>query len=44
MTKLPYREGDLYALPLRDSGFGIDLVARSAPPGRTLFGFFSRLL
>ena len=42
MTKLPYREGDLFALPLRDSGFGIGLVARSAPRGRILFGFVFR--
>jgi hypothetical protein len=40
MKKLPYREGDLFALPLRDHGYAIGLVARCGPRGRVLFGYF----
>lgn len=37
---LPYTEGDWFALPLRDSGHAIGLIARAAPSGRVLFGYF----
>jgi hypothetical protein len=40
MRKLPYRKGDLFALPLRDHGYAVGLVARSGPRGRVLFGYF----
>lgn len=40
MKKLPYREGDLFAVPLRDHGYAVGLVARSGPHGRVLFGYF----
>ncbi|MBZ9722125.1 MULTISPECIES: Imm26 family immunity protein [unclassified Mesorhizobium] len=36
MAKLPYREGTLFAVPLRRGGYVIGLVARSAPRGRII--------
>jgi hypothetical protein len=38
--KLPYREGDWFTVPLRKGGLATGLVARSAPKGRVLFGYF----
>ena len=40
MKKRPYREGDLFALPLRDRGYAVGLVARSGPRRGVLFGYF----
>jgi Immunity protein 26 len=40
-VKLPYREGDWIAVPLRDSsGFGVGRIVRVAPGGRVLLGYF----
>jgi hypothetical protein len=41
MTKLPYREGDWIAVPLRDdTGYGVGRIARVAPGARVLVGYF----
>jgi hypothetical protein len=41
MTRLPYFEGDFIAIPLRDgSGYGVGRIARMAPGGRLLVGYF----
>lgn len=39
MPKTNYREGDWFALPLREGGFGIGVVARTNPDG-VLLGYF----
>lgn len=39
MAKVKYREGDWFAVPLRDNGFAVGLVAR-ANPGGVLLGYF----
>ena len=39
-TALQYREGDFFAVPLREGGFATGLVARSGPKGRVLLGYF----
>lgn len=38
--KLPYSEGDVFAVPLRDGGYGIGLVARMNGKGAVLGYFF----
>jgi hypothetical protein len=38
--KVPYREGTWFAVPLRDSGFGVGVVARSTKQGCLLCYFF----
>jgi hypothetical protein len=38
--KLPYREGNWFLVPLRSEGFALGLIARSAPKGKVLFGYF----
>jgi hypothetical protein len=38
--KLPYREGDVFAVPLRDGGYGIGVVARMDGRGIVLGYFF----
>lgn len=38
--KLPYQEGDWFAVPLREEGYAVGLVARSSPGGKVLFGYF----
>jgi len=38
--KLPYEEGTAFAVPLRDGGFGVGVVARIAPKGKLLLGYF----
>ena len=38
--RLPYREGDCFAVPLREGGFGVGVVARMSPRGKILFGCF----
>jgi hypothetical protein len=40
MKKLPYKEGDVFAVPLGDGSFGIGLVARAPKRGRILLGYF----
>ena len=37
---LPYSEGTLFAIPLRNGGFARGIVARAAPEGAVLYGFF----
>jgi hypothetical protein len=39
MAKVKYREGVWFAVPLRDGGFAVGLVAR-ANPGGVLLGYF----
>jgi Immunity protein 26 len=39
MAKVNYREGDLFAVPLRDGGFATGVVAR-ANPKAALLGYF----
>jgi len=39
MAKVTYREGDWFAVPLRDGGFAVGLIAR-ANPGGVLLGYF----
>jgi Immunity protein 26 len=39
MAKVKYREGDWFAVPLRDGGFAVGLIAR-ANPGGVLLGYF----
>ncbi|UWU66368.1 immunity 26/phosphotriesterase HocA family protein [Bradyrhizobium sp. NC92] len=38
--KLPYEEGSVFALPLRNGGFARGVVARSPRRGRVLLGYF----
>ncbi|CAN7559747.1 Imm26 family immunity protein [Rhizobium sp. LjRoot254] len=41
MARVPYKEGDLFAVPLRSEGYGIGIVARAAKYGGTfIFGYF----
>jgi Immunity protein 26 len=40
MSRLPYREGDVFAVPLRGRGFALGVVARSPKRGRILLGYF----
>lgn len=39
MVKVKYGEGDWFAVPLRDGGFAVGIVAR-ANPGGVLLGYF----
>lgn len=39
MAKVKYREGDWFAVPLRDGGYGVGLIARANPAG-VLVGYF----
>ncbi|MGH9822314.1 MAG: Imm26 family immunity protein [Blastocatellia bacterium] len=38
--KLPYVEGDWFAVPLDDQGYALGMIARARPRGRMLFGYF----
>lgn len=38
--KLPYKEGDWIAIPLKNSGYAIGLIARPQRKGRILLGYF----
>jgi len=38
--KLPYSEGSVFVVPLGDGGFARGVVARMAPKGRILIGYF----
>lgn len=40
MSRLPYQEGTWFVVPLRDGGFAVGVVARMAPRGRVLLGYF----
>lgn len=41
MTKnIPYAEGTVFTVPLRNGGFARGVVARAAPDGKVLFGHF----
>jgi hypothetical protein len=37
---LPYAEGTVFTLPLREGGFARGIVARAAPEGAVLYGYF----
>ncbi len=39
MPKVKYAEGDWFAVPLRDGGFGVGVIARANPDG-VLLGYF----
>lgn len=38
--KLPYKEGTWFTLPLRDTGFGVGVVARATNKGKILLCYF----
>lgn len=40
MKSLPYREGALFAVPLRNGGFSLGVVARMAPKGKIILAYF----
>lgn len=40
MTKLPYSEGSIFLVPLEGGGYARGVVARLAPKGKILFGYF----
>ena len=40
MRKLPYREGDIFAVSLTDGKFALGVVARAPKGGRVLLGYF----
>lgn len=40
MPKVSYREGDWVAVPLRDGGYAVGLIARANPKGALLGYFF----
>ncbi len=40
MKKLPYKEGDWFAVPLGNDRYGVGVIARAAPRGRILLGYF----
>jgi Immunity protein 26 len=40
MEKVHHREGDWFAVPLRDGGFGVGVIARANPKGALLGYFF----
>lgn len=42
MKKLPYKEGDVFAVPLLDKRFALGVVARSPRLGKVLLGYFFR--
>ena len=42
MKKLPYREGDVFAVPLRSGGYSVGVVARAPKQGKVLLGYFFR--
>jgi len=39
MKKLPYREGSWFAVPLRERGYAIGVIARVAPGGRIILAY-----
>jgi hypothetical protein len=40
MKKLPYKEGDIFAVPLKGGGYGWGVVARHSPGGKIVLGYF----
>ena len=38
--KLPYSEGSVFLVPLRNGGYARGVVARATPKGKGLFGYF----
>jgi hypothetical protein len=40
MKKLPYSEGSVFLVPLEGGGYARGVVARSAPKGKVLLGYF----
>jgi Immunity protein 26 len=40
MPRLPYREGDWFAVPLASGGYAVGLVARCSRQGKILLGYF----
>ena len=40
MKKLPYSEGTWFAIPLRNGGFGVGVVARATRKGRVILAYF----
>jgi Immunity protein 26 len=40
MKRLPYREGDWFAVPLAGGGYAVGLIARSPKNGKILLGYF----
>lgn len=40
MKKLPYSEGSVFLVPLQGGGYAPGVVARSAPKGKVLLGYF----
>ncbi len=40
MKKLPYKEGDWFAVPLGNDRYGVGVIARAAPRGKILLGYF----
>jgi hypothetical protein len=38
--RLPYSEGSVFLVPLRDGGYAKGVVVRAAPEGKVLFGYF----
>jgi hypothetical protein len=39
-VNLPYSEGSAFVVPLRSGGYARGVVARAAPKGKVLFGYF----
>lgn len=39
MKKLPYQEGSWFAVPLREGGYAVGVVARMAPAGRIILTY-----
>ena len=42
MTKPPYSEGDVFAVPLTQGGYALGVVARAPKKGPVLLGYFFR--
>jgi hypothetical protein len=40
VANVKYTEGDWFAVPLRDAGFGVGLLARASRPQGVLLGYF----
>jgi hypothetical protein len=39
MKSLPYREGSWFAVPLKSGGYGVGVVARTAPHGKIILAY-----
>ncbi len=39
MKVLPYREGSWFAVPLKSGGYGVGVVARTAPAGKIILAY-----